>query len=78
MFSSLVGMPVFEYVRLRRMTVAAVDVIGGEDLLMIAVRCGYASTEAFGRASEQCAAQVTAMFAVTAVPFRTSQISGSA
>lgn len=50
MFSSLAGMSVSEYVRRRRMTVAAADVIGGEDLLTIAVRYGYGSTEAFGRA----------------------------
>lgn len=50
MFSSLAGMPVSEYVRRRRMTVAAADVIGGEDLLTIAVRYGYGSVEAFGRA----------------------------
>ena len=50
MFSSLAGMPVSEYVRRRRMTVAASDVIGDEDLLTIAVRYGYGSTEAFGRA----------------------------
>lgn len=50
MFSSLAGMPVSEYVRRRRMTVAAADVVGHEDLLTIAVRYGYGSTEAFGRA----------------------------
>jgi AraC family transcriptional regulator len=51
MFSSLAGMPLSEYVRRRRMTVAAADVIRGEDdLLSIAVRHGYGSTEAFGRA----------------------------
>ncbi len=51
MFSSLAGMPLSEYVRRRRLTVAAADVIaGGEDLLSIAVRYGYGSTEAFGRA----------------------------
>ncbi|GGO60894.1 AraC family transcriptional regulator [Microbacterium nanhaiense] len=50
MFSSLAGMPVSEYVRRRRMTVAAADVIGDEDLLTIAVRYGYGSVEAFGRA----------------------------
>jgi AraC family transcriptional regulator len=33
-----------------RMTVAAGDVIGGEDLLSVAVRHGYGSIEAFGRA----------------------------
>ena len=50
MFSSLAGMPVSEYVRRRRMTVAAADVVGDEDLLTIAVRYGYGSVEAFGRA----------------------------
>jgi len=50
MFSSLAGMPLSDYVRRRRMTVAAADVVGNEDLLTIAVRYGYGSTEAFGRA----------------------------
>jgi AraC family transcriptional regulator len=51
MFSSLSGMPVTEYVRRRRMTVAAADVAeSSDDLLTIAVRNGYGSTEAFGRA----------------------------
>jgi len=50
MFSSLAAMPVSEYVRRRRMTVAAADVLGDGDLLGIAVRHGYGSTEAFGRA----------------------------
>ena len=50
MFSSLAGMPLSEYIRRRRMTVAAADVLGGRDLLGIAVRFGYGSTEAFSRA----------------------------
>jgi AraC family transcriptional regulator len=51
MFSSLAGMPLSEYVRRRRMTVAAADVVSrSDDLLSIAVRHGYGSTEAFGRA----------------------------
>ncbi|MGH1565213.1 GyrI-like domain-containing protein [Mumia sp. DW29H23] len=50
MFSSLAGMPLSEYVRRRRMAVAAAEVVGGDDLLGIAVRYGYGSTEAFGRA----------------------------
>ncbi|MBZ3906119.1 AraC family transcriptional regulator [Streptomyces brasiliscabiei] len=51
MFSSLAGMPLSEYVRRRRMTVAAGEVVRGErDLLSIAVRHGYGSSEAFGRA----------------------------
>jgi len=51
MFSSLAGMPLSEYVRRRRMTVAAAEVVRGDgDLLGIAVRHGYGSAEAFGRA----------------------------
>ena len=50
MFSSLAGMPLSEYVRRRRMTVAAADVLDGGELIDIAVRHGYGSTEAFNRA----------------------------
>jgi AraC family transcriptional regulator len=50
MFSSLAGMPLSEYVRRRRMSVAAAEILGDGDLLGIAVRYGYGSTEAFGRA----------------------------
>jgi AraC family transcriptional regulator len=51
MFSSLAGMPLSEYVRRRRMSLAAADVVAGsEDLLSVAVRYRYGSTEAFGRA----------------------------
>lgn len=51
MFASLAGMPLSEYVRRRRMTVAAAAVVSGSgDLLDVAVRHGYGSTEAFGRA----------------------------
>lgn len=50
MFSSLAGMPVSEYVRRRRMTIAATDLIGEDPMLDIAVRYGYGSAEAFGRA----------------------------
>ncbi|MFM2721235.1 GyrI-like domain-containing protein [Microbacterium mcarthurae (nom. nud.)] len=50
MFSTLTGMPLSEYVRRRRMAVAAADLVGSDDLLSIAVRYGYGSTEAFGRA----------------------------
>ena len=50
MFSSLAGMPLSEYVRRRRMTVAAADVVAGAPLLDVAVRFGYGSAEAFGRA----------------------------
>ena len=50
MFSSLAGMPLSEYVRRRRMSVAASELLGDADLLDIAVRYGYGSTEAFARA----------------------------
>jgi AraC family transcriptional regulator len=50
MFSSLAGMPLSDYVRRRRMTVAAADVLDDEGQLSIAVRYGYGSTEAFARA----------------------------
>ena len=50
MFSSLAGMPLSEYIRRRRMTVAAADVLADRDLLGTAVRYGYSSTEAFNRA----------------------------
>ena len=50
MFSSLAGMPLSEYVRRRRMSVAAAELLGDGDLLDIAVRYRYGSTEAFARA----------------------------
>lgn len=51
MFASLAGMPLSEYVRRRRMSAAAADLTtSDDDLLTIAVRHGYGSTEAFGRA----------------------------
>ncbi|TXS10894.1 helix-turn-helix domain-containing protein [Streptomyces sp. adm13(2018)] len=51
MFSALAGMPLCEYVRRRRLTVAGAEVLAGErTLLEIAVRHGYGSGEAFARA----------------------------
>ncbi|WP_440901301.1 AraC family transcriptional regulator [Actinosynnema sp.] len=51
MFSALAGMPLSEYVRRRRLTLAAAEVVAGErTLLDIAVDHGYASNEAFTRA----------------------------
>lgn len=51
MFSSLAGMPLSEYVRRRRMSLAAAALVAGDDdLLAVAVRHGYGSTEAFARA----------------------------
>ncbi|GGX62534.1 AraC family transcriptional regulator [Streptomyces fructofermentans] len=51
MFSALAGVPLSEYVRRRRLTVAGAEVLAGErTLLEIAVRYGYTSGEAFARA----------------------------
>lgn len=51
MFSALAGMPLSEYVRRRRLTVAGAEVLAGSDTLLdIAVRYGYGSAEAFARA----------------------------
>lgn len=51
MFSALAGMPLSEYIRRRRMTVAGAEVLADrETLLDIAVRYGYGSGEAFARA----------------------------
>ncbi|MGV9807157.1 AraC family transcriptional regulator [Micromonospora chersina] len=51
LFSALAGMPLSEYVRRRRITVAGAEVLTGEaSLLDVAVRWGYGSNEAFARA----------------------------
>ncbi|WP_338700681.1 AraC family transcriptional regulator [Streptomyces sp. Q6] len=51
MFSALAGMPLSEYVRRRRLTVAGAEVLAGEEpLLTVALRYGYGSGEAFARA----------------------------
>jgi AraC family transcriptional regulator len=51
LFSALAGMPLSEYVRRRRLTVAGAEVLAGErSLLDVATRYGYGSGEAFARA----------------------------
>ncbi|MFB7982756.1 AraC family transcriptional regulator [Streptomyces vinaceus] len=51
MFSALAGMPLSQYVRRRRLTLAGAEVLAGRDTLLdIAVRYGYGSGEAFARA----------------------------
>lgn len=51
MFSTLAGMPLSEYVRRRRMTLAAASVVSGREALQdVAVRYGYTSADAFSRA----------------------------
>ncbi|MBK3579746.1 AraC family transcriptional regulator [Streptomyces sp. MBT65] len=51
LFSALAGMPLPVYLRRRRMTLAAAEVLDGQrTLLDVAVRYGYGSGEAFARA----------------------------
>lgn len=51
MFSALAGMPLSEYIRRRRMTLAgAALAAGASNVIEVAVRHGYGSAEAFGRA----------------------------
>ncbi|MEU8998131.1 AraC family transcriptional regulator [Streptomyces caniferus] len=51
LFSALAGMPLSEYIRRRRLTVAGAEVLAGErTLLDVAMRYGYSSGEAFARA----------------------------
>ncbi|WP_304455050.1 helix-turn-helix domain-containing protein [Nocardiopsis sp. YSL2] len=51
LFSALAGMPLSEYVRRRRLTLAGTEVVDGDEgLLEVAVRYGYGSTDAFARA----------------------------
>ncbi|WP_431043761.1 AraC family transcriptional regulator [Streptomyces sp. P1-3] len=51
LFSALAGMPLSEYIRRRRLTVAGAEVLAGDrTLLEVAVRYGYTSGEAFARA----------------------------
>lgn len=51
LFTVLAGMPVSEYIRRRRLTVAAADVVAGREALQdIAIRFGYDSADAFSRA----------------------------
>ncbi|MFF3971129.1 GyrI-like domain-containing protein [Streptomyces rubiginosohelvolus] len=52
MFSALAGLPLSEYIRRRRMTVAGAEVLGDRDrsLLDVAMRYGYDTGEGFARA----------------------------
>lgn len=51
MFSSLAGMPLSGYIRRRRLTVAAAEIVDGDDAIQdIAVKYGYSSADAFSRA----------------------------
>ena len=50
MFAYMAGVPLGEYIRRRRMSVAAVDLQNGEKVLDVALKYGYQSPTAFNRA----------------------------
>ena len=50
MFSYLAGVPLHEYIRRRRMTLAAAELQSGEKVLDVALRFGYESPTSFNRA----------------------------
>ncbi|MCI9224123.1 MAG: AraC family transcriptional regulator [Acutalibacter sp.] len=50
MFAYLAGMPLSEYIRRRRMSLAAVDLLQGGKVLDVALKYGYSSPTAFNRA----------------------------
>jgi len=50
MFSYMAGVPLSEYIRRRRMTLAAVDLQGDSKVIDIALKYGYESPTAFNRA----------------------------
>ena len=50
MFSTLSGLPLSEYVRRRRLTLATAEILDGAGVLEVAVKYGYGSADAFTRA----------------------------
>ena len=50
MFSYIIGVSLSEYLRRRRLTMAALDLQGGEKVIDVALRYGYDSPTAFNRA----------------------------
>ena len=50
MFAYMAGMSLGEYIRRRRMSLAAVDLLAGEKVLDVALKYGYQSPTAFNRA----------------------------
>ena len=50
MFAYMAGLPLSEYVRRRRMSLAAADLQSGEKVVDVAVKYGYSSPTAFNRA----------------------------
>ncbi len=74
MFSSLAGMPISEYIRRRRMSMAAADLLAGDNLLNIATRYGYGSAEAFGRAFRSVHGTSTADARTSGGPLRSQPV----
>lgn len=50
MFAYMADIPLSEYIRRRRMTLAAADLQSGEKIIDVALKYGYASPTAFNRA----------------------------
>lgn len=50
MFATLAGMPLSEYIRRRRLTVATGEILSGRGVLDVAMDFGYGSAESFTRA----------------------------
>ena len=50
MFAYMAGIPLSEYIRRRRMSLAAVDLQGGARVIDVAAKYGYRSPTAFNRA----------------------------
>lgn len=50
MFAYMAGVPLSEYIRRRRMSLAAVDLQSGEKIIDVALKYGYSSPTAFNRA----------------------------
>lgn len=50
MFSYVSGIPLSEYIRRRKMSLAALDLINGEKIIDISLKYGYTSPTAFNRA----------------------------
>ena len=58
MVSYLTGVPLAEYIRRRRLTLAAFELRGGKcKVIDVALKYGYESPEAFSRASKSCMAR---------------------
>lgn len=50
MFAYMAGLPLGEYIRRRRMSLAAVDIQNGEKIIDVSLKYGYTSPTAFNRA----------------------------